>query len=485
MKIVVGGIYHETNSFSNVPTDVESFKNVLFLEGREVVDQLRSTTSEMAGFVTAAERFKFELVPTLWAWGVSTGPVKTEALDYFINVIGKRVAQEKTIDGLLIALHGACVGEHDRDGDGYILSRLRALVGDAIPIAVTLDLHANISQRMTDLADIIVGYDTYPHVDQVERGIEAAELLVRTVKGKIKPVTMLEKPPMLIVPQKQFTSVYPMSELIELAHERETQALSVTVSGGFPYSDTEETGPGILVITDNQPALAQRIAKEISARMWELKEDFLPKSPPVPEAVSRGVTATHGPVILADVGDNIGAGTPGDGTYILQELINQRAQGAVVTIADPDAVAAVIEAGVGNTVQLVVGGKCDNFHGQPVKLTCYVKLISDGVFTNRGSMRDGIKEKMGLSAVVEVDGIKIILTEIKMPPWNLEQLRSVGITPEHEKIIAVKSAVAFRAAYEPIAHEIIEANSPGLSTVDLSQFRYEYIRRPIYPLDRF
>ena len=485
MKIIVGGIYHETHSFSPVPTDVESFKNVLFLEGSEVLDQLRGTTSEMAGFIAAAERFGFDVVPTIWAWAVSTGPVKTAALEYFINLIGKRVAQEESIDGVLIALHGACVGEHDRDGDAYILSHLRAVIGDDTPIAVTLDFHANISQRMVDLADIIVGYDTYPHVDQVERGVEAAKLLVQTIRGEIKPVTVLEKPPMLIVPQKQFTSTYPMSELFELAHQRETQALSVTISGGFVYSDVEEAGPAVLVITNNQPALAQEIATEISSRMWEMKEEFLSNLPPVSEVVARSIASTGGPVILADVGDNIGAGTPGDGTSILRELVKQRARGAVVTIADPEAVAAAIKSGVGNSVELTIGGKCDTLHGEPVHLNCHVRLISDGVFTNRGHMRDGIKEKMGKTVVVEAAGIKIVLTEIKTPPWNLEQLRSVGITPEHEKIIAVKSAVAFRAAYERIAYEIMETNSPGLSTADLSQFQYRYIRRPIYPLDIF
>jgi microcystin degradation protein MlrC len=483
MKIAVGGIYHETHSFSNVPTDIESFRKVMLLEGGEVLDRLRGTTSEMAGFVAAAERFGFEAVPTIWAWGVSSGPVKRETLDNFIDVIGQQVRAAGKLDGFLFALHGACVAEHDRDGDGYILSRLRSLVGDATPIAITLDLHANISQRMVDLADIIVGYDTYPHVDQVARGGEAAELLVRTIRGEIKPVMRLEKPPLLIVPQQQFTSVYPMCEVLDLAHKQEARALAITVSGGFAYSDTEDAGPSVLVVTDNQPELAQELAGEISTRMWELREAFLPKLPSVAEAVSRSLASSARPVILADVGDNIGAGTPGDGTAVLKELIEQGAQDAIVIIADSEAVSHAIQAGVGNSVDLRIGGKCDELHGEPLELRCYVKLISDGVFVNRGHMRDGITEKMGKTVLVVVDGIKIVLTEIKMPPWNLEQLRAVGIAPEREKIIVVKSAIAFRAAYEPIAGEIIAVDSPGLSTVDLSRFPYRHIRRPMFPLD--
>jgi microcystin degradation protein MlrC len=219
--------------------------------------------------------------------------------------------------------------------------------------------------------------------------------------------------------------------------------------------------------------------------MWELREDFLPQLPSIKAAVTRSIDSGKWPVILADVGDNIGAGTPGDGTFILRELLDQQAESGVVTIADPTAVAKAIEAGVGKTVRLSIGGKCDHLHGDPVETECFIKLISDGSFTNRGHMRDGLVEKMGRTAVVETRGIKIVLTEIKVPPWNLEQLRSVEITPENEKIIVVKSAVAFRAAYESIAALIIEVNSPGLSSVDLRQFDFRYIRRPIFPLDQF
>jgi len=486
MKILTGGIYHETHSFSNVPTDIGCFRNVLLLEGDAVIEQLAGTTSEMAGFIEGARRFECALIPSLWAWGVSTGPVKQEAFDYCLGIVRRTLEREGPVDGVLFALHGACVGEREMDGDGYILSVLRSYVGDGVPIVVTLDFHANISERMVAIADAIVGYDTYPHVDQVERGLEAAELLVRMMKGEIDPVMALAKPPMMIAIHKQLTAAYPMSDLFELAHriERtEPGVLSVTVSGGFAYSDVPEVGASVVVVTDGQPELARRLAKAISERAWELRTEFLPRLPSVEEAVSLAIGSEEWPVILADVGDNIGAGTPGDGTFLLRELIRQRAEDAVVLIADPEAVANAIEAGIGNRATLMVGGKCDDWHGEPIRIEGNVKLISDGVFTNRGHMRDGIVEKMGRTAVIQTHGITLVLTEIKMPPWNLEQLRSVGIAPERRKILALKSAVAFRAAYEPIAKRIIEVGSPGLSTTDLSRFDYRHIRRPIFPLD--
>lgn len=484
MKILVGGIYHESHSFSSEPTDIEAFRKVLLLEGDESVEKLRGTVSEMAGFIKGAETFGFEMIPTLWAWGVSTGPVQAETLDYLIHIVRQRFEKSEKVDGILFALHGAMVAEQALDGDGYILAKFREFAGDEIPIVITLDLHTNISEQMVEKADAIVGYDTYPHIDQVERGAEAAEILVNIINGEIKPVMALEKPPIIIVPQKQFTDAFPMNELISMAHQTETEdgVISVTVAGGFSYSDVPEIGPSILVITDNDLELAQKHAKKIANRLWELKEEFIPHLPSVAESVKNAIESDSHPVILADVGDNIGAGTPGDSTFILQELLGQNAQGSVVIIADEEAVEEAINVGVGNTLKYSVGGKCDQFHGKPVQINGIVKLISDGVFTNRGHMRDGIVENMGRTVVIQSEGIKIVITEIKMPPWNLEQLRSLGIEPMYEKIIALKSAVAFRAAYEPIAAKIIEVNSPGLSSVDLTQFNYKNIRRIMYPL---
>lgn len=486
MKILTGGIYHESHSFSNVVTDIDAFKKVLLLEGDESIERLRNTTSEMAGFIRGAERFGFELVPSLWAWGVSTGPVQAETLEHLIGIVEQSYDNAGKIDGILFALHGAMVAEQALDGDGYILSSFRKFAGD-IPIVVTLDLHANISEAMVENADAIVGYDTYPHIDQVERGEEAAGILVRTIRGEIIPVMSLEKPSMITVPNMQFTDVNPMKELLSLAWEAERQVgvVSVTVAGGFAYSDVPEIGPSVLVVTDNDMETGRKYARQIAERFWELRDDFLPHLASVEEAVTQAIGSDASPVILADVGDNIGAGTPGDSTFILQELIDQGASSAVVIVADPQAVEAAVEAGVGCQVDFTVGGKCDEFHGSPVRVRGRVTLISDGVFQNRGPMRDGITERMGRTAVVDASGIKIVLTEIKMPPWNLEQLRSVGISPEREAIIALKSAVAFRAAYERIAGEIIEVNSPGLSSADLAAFSYSNIRRPLYPLDDF
>ena len=484
MKILVGGIYHESHSFSNVPTDLEAFEKVLLLTGPECLEKLRGTASEMAGFIEGAERFGFQAVPTVWAWGVSAGPVRTDTLDHLIDIVKNEFEKAEKIDGILFALHGAMVGEKYLDGDGYILSRFREFA-DSIPIVITVDLHANISDLMVEKSDAIVGYDTYPHIDQSERGVEAAEILVGTIRREIAPAMALEKPSMVIVPNMLVTNEHPMKELLSLAHEIELEdgVISASIVGGFAYSDVPEIGPSAIVITDNDGEAARKHARRISDKFLELKKEFTPRLLDIKTAVREAVASNSHPVILADVGDNIGAGTPGDGTLILHELLSQQARSAVVVIADEESVEKAIDAGVGNVVDLSIGGKCDEFHGDPVELQCRVGLISDGVFVNRGDMRNGITENMGRTAVVKYGDIKIILTEIKMPPWNLEQMRSVGISPENESIIVLKSAIAFRAAYGPIAGKIIEVNSPGLSSADLSQFKYKNIRRPLYPFD--
>jgi microcystin degradation protein MlrC len=483
MKVLVGGIYHESHSFSNVPTDLSTFRKVLLLEGQAVIDTLAETTSEMSGFIKGAKRFGLDLVPTVWAWGTSTGPVQAKTLEYLLEEVRARLRAAGPVDGVLFALHGALIAEQALDGDGYILTQLRTMVTDAVPIVVTVDLHANLSQLMVEMADAILGYDTYPHIDQVERGLEAAELLVETIRGRIKPTMVLVKPPLITVPNKQRSDERPMKDLLSLAHAEEKNVLSVTISGGFAYSDVPEIGSSVLVITDNHPELAAKVAEKIADRMWTVREQFTPNLPSVSEAVRAALSSETWPIILADVGDNIGAGTPGDSTFLLRELLDQNAQEAVVIIADPQSVAMAIDAGLGSSVKLAVGGKCDSYHGEPVEITGTVELITDGVFRNRGHMRDGILEHMGRTVVIKTTGVTLVLTEIKMPPWNLEQLRSVGISPESVRIIALKSAVAFRAAYEPIARKIIEVNTPGLSSVDLSRFDYKNIRRPIYPID--
>jgi len=395
------------------------------------------------------------------------------------------IERAKPLDGLFLALHGAMVVEGIDDGEGYLLEKVRDLIGETPSIVATLDLHANISPLMVETADILVGYDTYPHVDAYERALEAGKLLASLLRGRMRPTVALRKPPLLPVPQGMYTDRRPMRDLIERSHEmeREDNVVTITVAGGFPYSDIEVAGMGIVVTTDGDQELAEAKAQELADLGWERRPQFLVTAVPVEEAVKRAMEATEGPVILVDGADNIGGGGPGDGTVLLRELLAQGAQGAVVAIADRDAVAQAIEAGVRQEVQLLVGGKTDHLHGEPVAVEGRVDLISEGTYTRKGPYMTGERIDMGRTVVVDCQGVDLVLMEKKTPPFDAEHLRSLGIEPAEARIIGVKSAIAWRAAFGPLAKEVIDVDTPGLCTIHLEQFPYHKVRRPIFPLD--
>jgi microcystin degradation protein MlrC len=307
----------------------------------------------------------------------------------------------------------------------------------------------------------------------------------------------LAKPPLMPHILCQRTADGPMAEMMALARaaEQEPGVLRVSVAGGFAYADVPRMGMGVLVVTDGDDALASEVASRLSEEAWARRERFTAQLPDAAEAVRQAIAtdATTGPVVLADLADNVGGGAPGDGTSLLAELLRQEARGAVVILADAEAVATCLEAGVLARVELTVGGKVDRLHGEPVQVTGYVRALTDGVFRNRGPMRDGLVDDMGRTAVVAVggtpeqaeDALLLVLTERKLPQWNLEQLRSVGIEPTRQRIIVCKGAIAHRAAYAPIATRLIEVETPGSCAGDVRRFEYHNIRRPLYPLDRW
>jgi microcystin degradation protein MlrC len=482
MRIIAGGIMHETHTFSAEPTPLESFG---IQRGDEIPAKLAGTNCSMGGVIDASQALGLDLVPTLLTNCVSTAAPSRETFETMLNELVERIRAALPADGVVLTLHGAMVAEGYDDAEGEIVRRVREVVGPDIPIAVTLDLHANIGQKMVDQATIVTTYDTYPHIDLNERAQEAVQLLVRTIKGEITPTMALAKPPLLPVPQAMFTAKPPFKTLLDRAHEMEEngEALTVTVSGGFPYADIPDAGVGFLVTTDNDPAKARELADELAEMAWSMREQMKVVNMPPDQAVAEAIAYPEGPVMLVDVGDNIGGGTPGDATVILQELIDQDAQNAVVVMADAAAVQKAIAAGVGNNVKLSVGGKTDMLHGGPVELQGRVKLISDGVWVHEGPENAGVTFDGGPSVVVIVGGIELIITTRKSMPGDQQQLKSFGIEPTKKHIIVVKSAVRWRGGFGPIAKHSIDVDTPGLGATDLSRFDFKKIRRPIYPLD--
>jgi microcystin degradation protein MlrC len=485
MRIITGTISHETNVLSTIRTDLEQFNRRLLLRGDEVFDHFRGTRTPIGGLMDGCERHGFELIPTVFASATPSGKITDEAFDALLGEILDGIRDAGPIDGVALHLHGAGVSESHDDIEGHVLSEVRRLVGNR-PLVSTFDLHANHTRLMVDSADVLIGYDTYPHIDGYERGLEAIDVMARLLNGSLRPTKAFSQPPMMPALQAQFTGRHPMKALMDRAFEMEEigGVETITVAAGFPWSDFEDVGLSIIVTTNDDQGLADRCADELSGLVWGLRRDFLVKPTPVREALEKVKEVEEGPIVLADIGDNPGGGAPCDGTVVLKAILETGLEGGVFAVmADPGAVEQAASAGVGNEVTLDLGGKIDALHGTAFRVTGVVRLLSDGRFINKGPMGTGAETDMGRTAVLRIGGVDVIVTEKRLQPTDLELYRSLGIEPTEKRFIVVKSSVHYRAAHEPIAKEVIELDTPGLTSPRLAGFGFKKIRRPIFPLD--
>ncbi len=486
MRVFLAMLSHETNTFSNVPTDRAQFEARSLHYGDDIVEAFRGTGTCLGGMLEAAERCGVRLVPSVAAAASPAGRVTSEIYAHVKERLLADLRAAGAVDGVLLDLHGAMVPEGVDDGEGDIIEAVRAVVGPRVPIAVTLDLHGNLSEAMVTGADLLHGYKTYPHVDMAERGVEATERLLDEIAGRIRPMAAFRKPPLLPPLGNQATARGPMRRLYDLAGEMEkdSRVISISVFAGFPHADIPDAGLGIYVVTDGDQALADRLADRLARVAWEHRHEFIHRGLPVPEAVRRALAAEGRPVVLADMADNTGGGAAGDGTEILRELLRVGARSAVVAcLWDPAAVRECGRAGVGQSVTLDVGGKVDDRHGAPLRVTGVVRTLSDGRFVHKGPMARGLPGRLGTTAVLDVNDVKIVLISHRWQTLDPEMIRVVGLDPLEHKILVVKSTIHYRAAFEPIAREIVEVDAPGLSSSNLERFDFKRLRRPIFPLD--
>jgi len=486
MRLFLAMLSHETNTFSNVPTDRAQFEARDLRYGGEILEVYRNTGTCLGGMIGAAERLGATLIPSVAASASPAGRVTREIYEHVKQRMLADLKRAGRLDGVLLDLHGAMVPEDIDDGEGDIIAAVREAVGPRVPIAVTLDFHGNLGHDMIGKADLLHGYKTYPHVDMAERGVEATERLAQVISGRIKPTSAWRKPPLMPPLGRQGTARGPMRRLYDLADEmeRDPKVISISIFAGFPYADIPDAGLGIYVVTDDDQALAERLAGRLERMAWEHRHEFIHSALPVKEAVARALAAEGRPIVLADMADNTGGGAAGDGTEILRELLRVGARGTTVAcIWDAAAVQTCIKAGVGTRVTLDIGGKVDDRHGAPVSVTGTVRTLSDGRFVHRGPMMHGLPGRLGATAVLDANDIKVILISYRWQTLDPEMIRFVGIDPLLEKILVVKSTIHYRAAFEPIAKEIIEVDAPGLSSSNLSRFEYRRVRRPIFPLD--
>ncbi|PON12351.1 MlrC domain protein [Candidatus Entotheonella serta] len=448
-------------------------------------DRFSGTKTPPGGIIEGCRQHGFELIPTVFAAAVPSGTITADAFDTLLAGIldGTRNAGE--IDAVVLHLHGAGVSENYPDIEGKILEEVRNIVG-RIPLVATFDFHANFTNRMVENADLLIGYDTYPHIDGYERALEAVDLTARMLDGSLKPTTAFRQPPMLPALQAQFTGRDPMAKVLAEAHRMEAMpgVETITVAAGFPWSDIPEAGMSFIVTTHDDQALADSLAQSLSDMVWNMRRDFLVNPMPIHEALRYVNTAAATPVVLADIGDNLGGGSPEDGTHVLKAILEAGLEGGVVAVIwDPEVVTKALNTAGGQTITIQLGGRTDDLHGEPLTVTAQVKSLADGTFTNEGPMSTGAQSDMGPTAVLDIGGNDVIVTSKRLQPTDLQLYKSLGIAPESKRFIVVKSSVHFRAAHEPIAAEVIELDTPGLTSPRLMGFGFKHVRRPIFPLD--
>jgi len=489
MKIITGGINHETSTFTPVATTLREYKERFYLRGQEMLDLFRGTNTPIGGFIEGADARGFELIPTLFAEAHPGGPTPRATFDEMLDEILDGITRAGHIDGVLLDLHGSMVvGNLDGpdgldDPEAYLLMAIRKLVGPDVPILAQLDIHANVSPQMVEQADVLIGRETYPEVDMAARGRECAEVLLRMVKDGLRPTMALYQIPMMWG-MNQVTAHPPMREAIAELHKIEAQpgVICGSIATCYYLADVPHMGASVYIVTEDDKALAQSCAEQLGTWIFERRADWHFHLPSTREALQRAEAAGHYPVIFADRDDNTGGGSPGDSTGMLQTFIEAGLRDAcVLYIVDPEAVAQCHQAGVGATLTLDVGGKSSPLQSQPVRMTAEVVAISDGRFQYDGPMYAGLAGNMGPSAHIKQDGVHVLLVSQREQPFDTAFARALGLDPRHMRVIGVKSSAHFRAGFEAWAGAIYVVSEPSVH--NLNRLTFHQLGRKLYPID--
>jgi microcystin degradation protein MlrC len=488
MRIALGKLSHEANTFSPLPTTWDDFSRNWMRRGPEILRGLEGLNIEEAGAVEILRAEPgCEILPTFAAHALSGYPVDGPAFRRLLDELLTALRAALPVDGVLLVLHGAMMAEGEADASGAVLQAVRQMVGSDVPIVGTLDLHANVTVRMAEQATALIGYHTAPHIDMAQTGRTAARILLGAVKKELHPQMALVRLPLLVPAENSRHTEGPLSEVINMALALEKQG--TILHGGIypvqPWMDTPDVGCSVVVVTDDDPAAARAQAGRLAREFWARRAAFVPSLLTPSEAVQNAIARERGTVVLCDSADAPSSGATGDSTVILHALLDRAPiqQTCLLNVVDSPAVAQAIAAGVGNNISLSVGGKLAPIFFQPVVFNGYVKTISDGVFSFKGPGMRGVAHRMGRTVVLVQGGIHLVVMEHAVTQWDPQLYRSLGLEPTDARIVQVKSPAAFRAAYQGIMDDVLIVASPGAASADLTHLPWKHIRRPLYPLD--
>jgi microcystin degradation protein MlrC len=491
MRIATGGIIHETSTCVDTPTTTSQFEFERgIVRGADLLERFGGTNVCTGGFIEGAQNNDFELVPLLRASAFPNGLVVRQDYDALKRELLDRLAEAEResgpVDGALLDLHGAMVIDGIDDGDGDLIEAFRDYLGPDRPIVVTQDLHGNHTLARVAAADALVGFDTFPHIDMAERGVEAAEIIARTVRGEIRPRMAIHQLPLFWSTPCQVTAHPPMDDVLRYVHEIENRPgiVCVTIATGFPWADVPEVGSSVLVVADDDDSLAQRSADELGQWIWQRRQRWYAPPLTVREGLQRGEDTGKYPIILADHADNTGGGSPGDSTEVLRTFLSLGLQDALILYMVDNQVAVQAErVGVGSRISISLGGKSSPQQGLPVEADAEVLATSSGAFAYDGPMFDGLTGSMGTSAWIRIKGVNIVVVTSREQPFDMAFARSLGIDCAKMKYISLKSAAHFRAAFEPIAGSIHNIDAAGIHTHDFSRLPSSKRTRHIFPIE--
>jgi microcystin degradation protein MlrC len=485
-RIGIIAFLHESNTFSSQPTTLESFEHNLLLTGEPMRAALADAHHEVGGFFAGLQAAGAEAVPLLAARALPSGTIRASDFATLVTRLLAAVKESGQLDGILVAPHGATVSEQHADADGYWLAALRENTPPGMPIIGTLDLHGNLSQLMVDSCDALIAYRTNPHLDQRERGIEAAKLMMRTVGNEIRPVMAAAFPPMAISIDRQCTEESHLVPLYQAADKQLScdQVLSNSIMLGFPYADVAEMGSSVIVVTDRDRELAHALAKELADKMWSMREELNGRFTSVDDALTQ-CRELSGPVCLLDMGDNVGGGSSADGTQLLAAIHAAGLGPAFGCLYDPAAVVACDEASTGTSLRLSIGGKTDRLHGEPIILDLKIRSMHDGRFQEPMPRHGGITSfDQGRTAVCETEnGLTIMLTSKRMVPFSLQQLKSCGLDPGSFRFLVAKGVNAPIAAYREVCKHFIRVDTIGSTCADMTKLPFAHRRKPMFPFE--
>jgi microcystin degradation protein MlrC len=486
MRIAIAEIGQETSTFSPVYTTVDTFRQYGLYEGADILSHRKVGDGTVAGFfrAVAEEGIDLDPVPIISAWAGASGPLTAETLQFFQDKIVAGLKAAGPIDGFFFSQHGAAEALNDPDVEGALLVAARSVLGPDVPIVCPLDHHGSITHRMIANLDGLVGHRTQPHQPH-DTGYWAAKQLFAIIRGDLRPTLAWQRIP-LITHQEQFlTARGPMKVWFDRAraYEQEPGVVAVSPFPMQPWLDVPEGGWTVVVVTNNDMARAEAIANEMAAMAWEMRDQFwVYGSIPAAEAVRRAVAAPAGLVILSDTGDSVFGGAPGDSTVILAELIRQQVpQTALVPMVDAAAAYQAHAAGVGSTVELVLGGKLDTLFGHPLPITAQVLALGDGLIEMDIIGRNSFD--MGKRALLGIGEVRVVVSEHVGVGGNHPVVyRSFGIEPAQAKMAVLKTASNFQF-YADMTREIIRVDTPGPTLSHLERLPWQKLPRPTYPLD--